>query len=254
MTEIKEINQRYKLLDEIRGFWIINMVIYHAVWDFVYLYGMEFAWFGGTFRDVWRVMIRLGFITISGYCWQMGKKHLKRGCLIFGGGLVVTAATLIVTPESRIIFGVLTFLGSAMLILIPLSKLLEKVPAMLGAIVSIFLFMVTYSVSNGYIEIGDRILWKLPNEWYANLFTTYLGFPEASFFSTDYFAIFPWIFLYITGYFCYTILKKKGCLSWAKKGICPALGFVGRHSLLIYMLHQVVIYGVCELLHYFGII
>ncbi len=245
---MNEKNKRYLLLDEIRGFWMINMVVYHAVWDLVYLFGFDFAWYGGWLRDIWRIAIRLGFVLLSGYCWQMGKKKLKRGAIVFGGGLLVTAATLIVTPESRIIFGVLTFLGSAMLLLIPMSKILNKIPAIPGVIVNALLFVVTYPVGDGYLAVGDVILWKIPREWYANTVTTYLGFPEPGFWSTDYFGLFPWIFLYIAGYFCYTILKKKDGLNWAKREICPPLGFVGRHSLLIYMLHQPVIYGICLLL------
>ena len=254
MLEIKEKTMRYKLLDEIRGFWIINMVVYHAVWDFVYLYGIEVAWFDGTFRDIWRIMIRLGFITLSGYCWQMGKKQLTRGIIVFAGGLIVSAVTLIVTPESRIIFGVLTFLGSAMILLVPLSKLLEKIPAMPGVIVSVILFVVTFRIGNGTVGFGNIQLCEVPKGWYANWVTTYLGFPMDGFFTTDYFGFFPWIFLYIAGYYGYTILKKKECVNWAKKGICPPLGFVGRHSLLIYLLHQPLIYGACEALHYFGVI
>jgi uncharacterized membrane protein len=79
------------------------------------------------------------------------------------------------------------------------------------------------------------------------LFSTYLGFPEKGFWSTDYFSIFPWIFLYIIGYFGYSILKRKEWLGWARKGIYPPLGFIGRHSLFFYMIHQPVIYGLCLL-------
>lgn len=248
MPEMNVKKERYKLIDEIRGFLLLNMVVYHAVWDLVYLFGFDLPWYGGTFRDIWRIVIRLGFIFISGYCWQMGKKQLKRGLLVFGGGLIVTAVTLIVTPDSRIIFGVLTFLGSAMLLLVPLSKIFERIPAWLGAFLSLLLFVVTFHVSNGYLGVGDFKLWEIPGEWYANMFTTYLGFPERGFWSTDYFGLFPWIFLYMTGYFVYNILKKREGLGWAEKSICPPLGFVGRHSLLIYMLHQPVIYGICMLL------
>ena len=248
MQEINEKNERYKVLDEIRGFWLLNMIAYHTVWDLVYLFGFDFAWYGGLFRDIWRILIRLGFVLLSGYCWQMGKQHIKRGGLVFGGGLVVTVVTLIATPESRIIFGVLTFLGSAMLLLVPMSKVLEKIPARPGAFFATLLFVITYPVSNGYLGVGDILIWEVPRSWYANMFTTYLGFPEIGFWSTDYFGLFPWVFLYIAGYFVYTVLKKKDCLNWAKKGICPPLGFAGRHCLLIYMLHQPIIYGICLLL------
>ncbi|MEG2639484.1 MAG: heparan-alpha-glucosaminide N-acetyltransferase domain-containing protein, partial [Clostridiales bacterium] len=36
---------RYNLLDAIRGFAILNMVIYHLFFDLVYIYGMKILWF-----------------------------------------------------------------------------------------------------------------------------------------------------------------------------------------------------------------
>lgn len=248
MMEVKEKRERYRFLDEIRGFLLLNIIGYHMIWDFNYILGFEWEWYRGTPGAIWQFLSCCGFILLSGYCWQMGKHQLRRGIEVFGAGLVITIVTIMVMPDCKVIFGVLTFLGSAMMLLIPLSKILNKIPPVLGAMVSLFLFAVFYPVNIGYLGFGTCILWELPQNWYANIFTTYLGFPESEFFSTDYFSILPWIFLYITGYFVYKIRMKKESLKWEKEGICPPFAWLGRHSLIIYLLHQPVIYGICILL------
>ena len=69
---------------------------------------------------------------------------------------------------------------------------------------------------------------------------TFLGFPDPGFFSGDYFPLFPWIFLYLTGYFLYGMFVK---FPEVKKALAihlpvPFLETAGRHSLLLYLLHQ----------------
>ena len=184
----------------------------------------------------------------------MSKHHLKRGLQVFGAGIVITVATLIFMPNSRVLFGVLTLLGSSMLLLIPLDKMFKKLEhkgagfAVGGAVVSFVLFLLAYPVNDGYLGIGKEVFVWLPSEWYANLFTSYLGFPAPGFWSTDYFSILPWFFLYAVGYFCYSIVLTSDSADATRnalsKSICPALGWIGRNALIIYMLHQPVVYGV----------
>ena len=165
---------------------------------------------------------------------------------------MITLATLIFMPDSRVIFGVLTLIGSSMLLMIPCDKLFSKINPMLGAVLSFVTFLFVYPVNSGYLGIGDMELITLPRECYNSLLSTYLGFPEPGFWSTDYFSIFPWFFLFATGYFVYRIVfgesvsKNERRVELSKhlqKSICPPLGFIGRNSLILYMLHQPVVYG-----------
>ena len=84
---------------------------------------------------------------------------------------------------------------------------------------------------------------RIPEALYANLATAYLGFPPADFYSTDYFSLLPWNFLYLCGYELHWILKAAGVLDAPilRKEIRP-LAFMGRNSLVIYLLHQPVLY------------
>ena len=250
----KERKKRRYLIDEYRGFVVLNMIAYHATWDLVYLFNVKWDWYRSQIGFVWQQWICWSFILISGFCWQMGKKHLKRGLLVLGAGALVSLVTILVMPQSRIVYGVLTFMGSAMLLMIPCDLICKKISPVLGGIGSFLLFLMTYSINDGYLTLGNRHMY-LPSEWYANTYTTYLGFVEKGFFSTDYFSIFPWFFLFVTGYFLYFCLLKaqkentNGQKSWAGVienilcvSICPPLGWIGRHALIIYMLHQPAIY------------
>ncbi len=245
----KTMQARLHLIDEYRGFWIINMIAYHAIWDLVYIFGNNWTWFQSNWAFLWQQCICWSFIFISGFCWQMSRHNLKQGLQVFFAGVLITLATILVMPDSRVLFGVLTLLGSSMLLMIPLDGLLKKVHPLLGAIISFVIFLIVYPVNDRYFGFGKWKLLDLPAEWYANLFTTYLGFTEPLFFSTDYFSILPWFFLFMAGYFTYGVMQ--GCAYANRllaKSICLPLGWIGRNSLLIYMLHQPVVYGILYVL------
>ena len=81
--------------------------------------------------------------------------------------------------------------------------------------------------------------------WYANYFTAFFGFlPVDWFYSTDYFALLPWLFLFWAGYYLHNGVWAADAWNRLRRSVCPALGWMGRHSLLLYLLHQPVIYGV----------
>lgn len=113
---------RYALLDELRGLDLVSMMLYHGCWDLVNLFGIQADWYYGLPGHLWQQSICWVFILLSGFCVQLGHHTLRRGAQVFGAGALVTAVTLLFMPEDRVVFGVLTLLGSAML----LTGLLEK--------------------------------------------------------------------------------------------------------------------------------
>lgn len=95
---------------------------------------------------------------------------------------------------------------------------------------------------NGFWNLpGGRL--ALPQALYASWPTAYFGFMSKSFFSTDYFPLLPWLFLFWAGYFLHHLLGR-GRLAPLRRSVCPPLGWMGRHSLVLYLLHQPVILGV----------
>lgn len=233
---------RYTILDALRGVTIISMILYHTVWDLVYMFDVPLAWFGSDTAYFWQQSILWTFVLLSGFCWSMGKKKLKRALIVLFGAWIITIITALFIPEGFIIFGVLSLIGTGMLITIPLDKFFQKIPASLGFVVCWVLFILTRNVGMGELRIGNWELLKLPESWYVNNITAYLGFPSASFVSQDYVPVFPWIFLYWVGYFLYHIFRKKDWLKHLSAFSSKPLEWLGRHSLEIYMIHQPIVY------------
>lgn len=240
--------QRYTVLDILRGIAVIMMVIYHTMWDVVYLFGVQIPYFKDGAGFVFQQSICWTFILVSGFCWSLGGKKLKRALTVIVCALVLTAVTAVVMPDSIIIHGVLSFLGVAMLVMIPADRVLVKVPPTVGMAVSAVLFMLTYNIDSGIIGFGKSFTFELPESLYANTLTAFFGFPHKEFFSADYFPLFPWIFLFLTGYFLYGLCRKKDLLRYLSVFTCRPLEFIGRHSLEIYMAHQPIIYALLFLI------
>lgn len=241
-------NQRYALIDSIRGITLLSMICYHGVWDLVNIYGLKWNWYKGPAAYIWQQSICWTFIFLSGFCWPLGKNPVKRGLIVLEGSMIVTAATCLIMPESKVVFGVLSLIGSGMLLMIPFNKLLKKIPPEVGIFFSLLLFVLTRNINRGFLGFEPLNLIKLPREWYHGMVSTYLGFTAPDFFSTDYFSLFPWLFLFISGYYlCHIFLKRNLFnISLFRWNFVP-LSIPGRYSFWIYLLHQPVLYlmGFC---------
>ncbi len=236
---MKEVQQeRYHLLDGLRGLTLVSMILYHGMYDLVELYGVSVGWFFRTPGYIWQQSICWTFILLSGFCWRLGKEPLKRGLLIFMGGLLITVVTFLFLPSERILFGILSFTGAAMMVLTFLSGILQKVPAWAGLAGSAGLFFLTRNVNSGYLGFESIVLCRLPSVFYRNTGTAALGFPGPGFFSGDYFSFIPWIFLYLCGYFLYGVLMNRESVKRFLSHSAGVPGWIGKHSFWIYMLHQ----------------
>ena len=241
--------RRYGILDSIRGIVLVSMILYHGAWDMVYIFQIRWDWYRSGWAHLWQQSICWSFILLSGFCWSLGRRQLRRGAIVFAAGALVSLVTWLFMPDNIVIFGVLTFLGSAMMLMVPLHKCLEKIGPMPGIILSFGMFVLTRDINSGFLGFGSWRLVDLPREWYANLLTTFLGFRKmVGFYSTDYFSLFPWFFLFLTGFFLYklamSIGKRWDFWRYLEGGWFAPIQWLGRHSLVIYLLHQPVIYGI----------
>ena len=241
--------QRLHALDALRGFTLIHMIAFHGMWNLVYLFGIHAPWYRGTTGYIWQQSICWTFILLSGFCFSLGRKPLKRGLTVFAGGAVVSVVTCIAMPDSRILFGVLTCLGSCMILLALIEKWVKKIPNAAGLIGSVAAFAVLRNVSGGSLGFENWVICQLPEGLYRNYLTAYLGFPHRGFYSTDYFPLIPWFFLFLTGFFLFRILDGKNLNGRLfSRGQIPVLNWLGRNSLLVYLLHQPILYGLCLLI------
>ncbi len=240
MTQKKE---RYAILDILRGFAILNMVVLHGIWDLIYIYNIEIPWLDFDKTFYYQELGRWLFVLLSGFCRPLSRQKISRTLVVLAFSLIITAVTLVVVPDSPIHFGILSLIGTGMLLMPVLDKPLKKVNPYIGFILFVLLFVLTKNVSFGYIGLG-HFKAKLPEFLYCNLFTAYLGFPAPDFYSSDYFPLVPWLFLYEAGFFLHHIFKQR---DWLKHLSCIRirwLEWIGRNTLYIYVLHQPIIYGV----------
>ncbi len=241
---ISNMKNRYYTLDVIRGFALVNMIFYHALWDAVNIFHADIPWFTSEGAYIWQQFICHTFILLSGFCWHYGKKKLKNSLVVLGASVIITVVTAVFMKNSIILFGVLCLLGSSMLLMIPLDKALKRINPFLGFALFLVLFLLTKNISDGFVGIGEKVIAEIPEAFYSNYFTAYLGLPFRGFYSADYFPIIPWFFLFVCGYYLNPIFNRLKLMNHLSSLRCRPLEFLGRHSLIFYMIHQPVVYGI----------
>ena len=249
METVKE-KTRYHLIDAYRGFTILLMIGYHFSYDVFILYGKYPGWLDNPLGYVWQQFICISFIFISGFSASFSQSHVKRGILLNICGLIVTVVTRVASPSAVVYFGVLNLLGCSLLLLIPAKKMINQKNWPFAAAISLFLFFFTRHIQLGYLGFGKMELITMPSGMYHTKILTPFGFPYPGFFSSDDFPILPWFFLFLTGYAFHYILKMESAKKIRKimKVKVPFLSWLGRQSLLIYLLHQPVLMGICMVL------
>ncbi|MBQ7953476.1 MAG: DUF1624 domain-containing protein [Clostridia bacterium] len=242
-----ESSKRYNVLDFIRGVALIGMVIVHTLMNMVHQFDYNIEWYV-KIEDIFYKYGGCIFILLAGFCWKLSRNNLKRGILMLTFSAIISAVTIIFMPENTILFGVICLMGTASIVMIPLDKICKHTNPYIGFFTNIVIFVITKWTDYGYIGIGENRILEYPESWYANNFTAFLGFPEAEFASADYFPVIPWLFLFVTGYFLYGIFKRNNWFGCLKPSILKPVEWVGRHSLVIYLAHQPIIYAVLILI------
>lgn len=238
---------RYSLIDALRGLALLNMLAFHFLYDVFVVYGGSFEWTQLTWVIVWERYICFSFILISGVSLNFSNHAIKRGLIVNACGLLITLVTAIAVPSQIIIFGILNLIGCAMLLDRPLKKLAEKLDPFLGASVSLALFAFFYGLPMRYVGFFGIPLIRLPDALYCFPPLAVIGLPDKGFFSTDYFPLVPWLFLFVCGFFVWRCIVKAGAEQFFGRRV-PVLGFIGRYTLWIYMIHQPVLMGICFLI------
>lgn len=236
---------RYYLLDELRGLSIILMVVYHAFYLLSDVFGIAAGRVLKAYMQPVQPFIAGTFILVCGICCRFSRSNFKRGLRLLGAALLITLCTFGLTLfgiNEIILFGVLHFLTVAILLFVLVEKPLNKIPPLL----QIFIFIALFFVSAGPLfgrpsGIGaGRLLIPFPKTDLFPLFI--LGFPSEAFVSADYFSLLPWLFLFLAGTAIGMYGLKGRFPAFFEKSNIVALQWIGRHSLLIYLLHQPIMY------------
>lgn len=224
--------RRFDVLDAWRTLAIVLMVAYHFLYD-LYIFGVISA--NQLFSAPLNVLERFiccSFILLAGASARFSRNNLRHGLVVLGAGLVVEIGAAVAGQTIR--FGVLMLLGSSMVLWHFLGKGLQRFPGWSVAAGSGVLFFAARWWTG---RTAVSVPWLYP-----------LGFISLGFYSADYFPLLPWFFLFLTG----TALGGW-CLAHRENRLLTvslpgALTWPGRHSLIIYVLHQPVLYGISYLI------
>lgn len=224
--------RRFDVLDVWRTLAIVLMVAYHFLYD-LYIFGVISA--NQLFSAPLNVLERFiccSFILLAGTSARFSRNNLRHGLIVLGAGLVVEIGAAVAGQTIR--FGVLMLLGSSMVLWHFLGKGLQKLPG--------------WSVAAGSGVLFFAARWWTGRTAVSGPWLYPLGFTAPGFYSADYFPLLPWFFLFLTG----TALGGW-CLAHRENRLLTvslprALTWPGRHSLIIYVLHQPVLYGISYLI------
>ena len=228
--------KRVGIVDETRGIAVISMVIYHLYFDLVYFYGVNMGVLIDTIFDWWQPLIAGTFIFVSGISANYSKNNFKRGVICFFVGMGFTFATAFITHHAP-----MHFLGISMMIYGFIGKFTSRIPWIIGLILFALLYFLTINVPDGYIGYNWLFRIDMPYSLYEARLLFPLGFPSASFSSLDYFPLLPHFLLFMAGTSLGVLFRSGRAAKGMYMTRFSGLAFIGRHALLIYILHQPVV-------------
>ena len=248
MKHGQSLENRIHFIDEIRGFAVLCMIIYHGFYLFGTFFENEAAIKLFEFFMPVQPLFAGVFIFICGMSCTFSKNNIKRGLILLGIALGMTLVTTLIMPAvgftgCEIYFGILHFLAVSVLLYSLLSKPLFGIMPFAGIIVCAILYAFTSGIEKGTLSYGELFLFTLPPSLYETNILMPLGIHTKDFTAADYFPLFPQIFIFFSGVFSGIYLSQKGYPDWSRKKRISSLSFLGRNALLIYVVHMPVIYA-----------
>lgn len=236
-------------VDAARGVAILMMVLYHLIYDLDTFggYAIEstsgfWALFADTTASLFLFLVGVSLAISHMRAGDGGAggghfgKYLLRGLRIFGYGMILTLVTWL-AGVGIIAFGILHLIGVSIILAYPLLRF--RLPNLvLGlAVILVGEYMRLQGVSS-------ESPWLLP-----------LGVVPENLFMPDYRPLLPWFGVVLLGLVFGNVLYGR---SYERRGVAgsePAfarpLEFLGRHSLVIYLVHQPILVALLVL---FGIV
>jgi uncharacterized membrane protein len=218
---------RIQLIDGLRGLSILLMIGYHFGYDLVLFLGVPTWLIFNPILDFLQPFFAGEFIFLSGVSSRFSRNNLKRGLLMLAAAAAITLVTYFIGLP--VWFGIIHFLGAAAILFAFLRPAVDKISRPVQLIMYIALYVCAIQFTGRVYDINW--LW-------------WLGFRSAGFSSADYFPILPWIFIYLTGTLAGTYIVEKRLPEKFYTFRVPFFAAAGRNTMLIYLVHQPVLYVV----------
>lgn len=225
-------------LDVGRGFALLAMASYHLTWDFEYFGYLEPGTAGNGLPKIYARAIATTFLFLAGFGLALAHRDgirwdrfWLRFSKVAGAAALISIATRYFMPEGWIHFGILHEIALSSLI----GLLFLRVPV-----------LITWAIAAGVFALPlvfRSEVFNAPWFWWTGLEPK----PPLSF---DYVPVFPWLAPVLFGI---GAGRLDAVRTWLRGLREPARGlrpfaFFGRHSLLVYLLHQIPLFGLVYLL------
>ena len=220
--------ERFDVVDVVRGLAIAGVVLFHVVWDLAFLGFVPAGWayapawllFGRTLAGTFMVLVGVSLV-LAGRRGIRARAFARRLIIILTAALAITVVTRIAFPATFIYFGILHAIAAASVI--GAIALRYPTPLVIAAGVIVVL------LGNW---VGDP---AFDPRWLA-----WTGFGASPPPSNDFVPVFPWAGLTLLGIALGRVALARGWFGLFESGgtACRSLVWLGRHSLLIYLMHQ----------------
>lgn len=238
---MKSIPTRRWEIDCLRGLAVLLMLVSNFLFDLVYFVGL--TWLQSQAMDLFARLVAGSFILLAGVSLTLNRnlfaagakcplaasgkgffvKVLRRGLTLMALGCVVSLATRVAAGDQMVIFGVLHLIGAGLILAYP------------------FLGRPAWSLAVGLLVLAASPVIsgvELAHPWFL-----WLGLKPHGFSSVDYAPLIPWFGPMLIGLFLGSWLYPGGQPRWLLPDLSRlwplrVLSWSGRHSLVIYFVHQ----------------
>ncbi|MFI3227879.1 MAG: heparan-alpha-glucosaminide N-acetyltransferase [Clostridia bacterium] len=224
-------NKRIEIIDVIRGLCIIYMVFYHFLYNLTAFSLVPLNFLYNPVISFMQALTAGTFIALCGVCSKFSRSNVKRGLLLCVISLAISLVTYIFDKNLFVVFGIIHFLAFSTLSYGLIQSKFEKLRLNLTFPISMLTAFLVFknTISGTRFDIKGLSI---------------LGFTNVKFSSSDYFPILPWIFLFYLGVYLGGKIKENCFPSWFYTVKCDFLAYLGKKSLIIYVLHQPILVGI----------
>lgn len=226
---------RYEMVDALRGAAIIMMFTFHFSFDLNYFGFIQTDFYHNPFWLNYRILIVSTFLSVMGMSLYLAHhkalqthKYLRRLAFLIGCAALVSLGSYLAFPQSMIFFGILHFIAVASILGLPFVRLYWS-----NLFFGIAVILIGSQLHLAFFD-------QAPLQW--------IGMMTHKPITEDYVPVFPWFGVVLLGIFfarwAGTNRRFSAFSQWhSRLALMQWIRFAGRHSLLIYMVHQPIFIG-----------
>ena len=235
--------QRNQVIDALRAVAVLAMIVYHFAWDLGFFNIVDPIIVNSGIWKLFAISIGCSFLFLSGISFWFSsvnginiKKFFYRLAVLIGAALLVSIGTYQADPNTFVFFGILHLLAACTLVGLLIHRLSSVILILIG---------ISIAICQPYLIA----------EYFQPKYLAWTGLFPGPTGSVDFYGFFPWSAAYIFGLaFAKMVFISKQEPIWpsgslfirsSRRSVISSIFFwMGRNSLLIYLLHQPVLMAI----------